>query len=207
LKIVAGVDEVGRGPLAGPVVAAAVTFAQGYQNPQIQDSKKLTQKKRELLIEQIHRDSIDWSIVSVPPVTIDEINIRQATRLAMSLAVDSLKAEFVLVDGNMEIDVTTPQETVVGGDRKHVEISAASILAKVWRDQYMERLGERYAVYGFAQHAGYPTSAHRRAIAEFGPCIEHRRSFKGVREHLGEVVGSPDPADPLILRKSLKHFA
>jgi ribonuclease HII len=216
MRVVVGVDEVGRGPLAGPVVAAATAFRDGYSCSDIQDSKKLSQKKRELLVERIHADSIDWTIVSVPSVVIDRINIREAAKLAMSLAVRSLEgstseaetlsAGMVLVDGNMSIDIESPQQTVIGGDRKHVEISAASILAKVWRDRYMERLGARYSAYGFEQHAGYPTKTHKAAIERFGPCPEHRRSFKGVREYCVPHDALSSEEEPLIFRKDISHF-
>lgn len=187
VQSIAGVDEVGRGPLAGPVVAAAAVFRPDYKNSEIQDSKKLSQKKREQLIAAIKKDAIAYSIVAVGPETIDAINIREATKVAMSKATSCVSPDFVLIDGNMTIDTQLPQKTVVGGDRLHVEIAAASILAKVWRDSFMEMLGERYPGYGLETHAGYPTKKHRAAILELGPTPIHRRTFKGVREFSNET--------------------
>lgn len=182
-----GTDEVGRGPLAGPVTAAAVAFPEGYQNPEIKDSKQLSAKKRDELCEIIKRDALAWSIISVGHKRIDKINIREASRLAMSLAVKRVaakcKADLVLVDGNVPIHTPLDQRTVVGGDRKHVEISAASIIAKVHRDNLMAVLDEKYPGYGFKKHAGYPTAAHKEAISKIGPSKVHRRSFSGVKEH------------------------
>ena len=139
--IIIGVDEVGRGPIAGPVVAAAASFPSNYSHPEITDSKKLSAKKRDKLYEQIQDEALDWSIVSVSHLLIDEMNILQAAKLAMSKAVGCLSGDQVLVDGNMEIDTELPQETVIKGDSLHVQISAASILAKVWRDKRMQELG------------------------------------------------------------------
>ena len=182
--LVAGVDEVGRGPLAGPVVAAACVFEQGYKNTEIQDSKKLSKKKRENLVGAIKQDAISWSIVAVGPRRIEQINIREASRLAMSFALKRVNADRALIDGNVPIETDLPQETIVGGDRLRVEISAASILAKVWRDDLMVVLGEKYPGYGVEKHAGYPTKAHRTAICTLGPCKMHRKTFRGVKEHL-----------------------
>lgn len=182
--LIAGVDEVGRGPLAGPVVAAVVVFNQGYSNPEIKDSKQLSQKKRDKLVGVIKRDCLAWSIVAVGPRRIEILNIREASRLAMSLAVRRIQADQVLVDGNMPIDTVLPQRTIIGGDASEVEISAASIIAKVWRDNLMVTLDKKYPGYGFAKHAGYPTIMHREAIKRLGPCRVHRRTFSGVREFL-----------------------
>ncbi len=182
--MIAGVDEVGRGPLAGPVVAAAVVFPDGYSNPEIKDSKQLSTKKREQLVSVIHRDALDWAIVAVGHHRIEALNIREATRLAMSLALKRVSCEAVLVDGNMPITTSLRQKTVVGGDTLHVQISAASILAKVWRDGLMKELDRKYPGYEFSIHAGYGTEKHRAAIITRGPCPIHRRSFRGVREFL-----------------------
>jgi ribonuclease HII len=179
---VAGVDEVGRGPLAGPVVAAAVVFPADYRNPEIKDSKKLTARKRESLVETIKRDALEWSIVAVGPRRIERLNIREASRLAMKLAVERVQADLIRVDGNTSIDVSVPQETIIGGDRLFLEISAASIIAKVWRDQLMENLSRKYPGYGFEMHAGYPTLFHKQAISRLGPSVIHRCTFSGVRE-------------------------
>ncbi|NMC62179.1 MAG: ribonuclease HII [SAR324 cluster bacterium] len=180
--LVAGVDEAGRGPLAGPVVAAAVVFPEGYCNPDIKDSKKLSSKKREQLAEIIKRDALSWSIVAVGHRRIDKLNILRASLLAMSLAVKRVHADFVLVDGNQAINIEIPQETIVKGDAKVVQISAASILAKVWRDHLMVVLDKKYPGYNFSKHAGYPTALHRTAIISQGPSPVHRKTFRGIKE-------------------------
>jgi ribonuclease HII len=180
---IAGVDEAGRGPLAGPVVAAAVIFPTDYSNKKIQDSKKLSAKKRDLLFEEIKADALEWAIVSVGHHRIEKHNILGASLLAMSYALKRTSADFVLVDGNKEIPTSVRQLTVIGGDAIHIQISAASILAKVWRDRLMQRLDIQYPGYGFAVHAGYPTKVHREVIADRGPSAVHRRSFRGVAEY------------------------
>lgn len=185
MRLIAGVDEVGRGPLAGPVVAAAVVFKGGYANPDIDDSKKLSARAREQLIDVIKRDCVQWAIVAVGPRRIEKLNIREASRLAMSLAVQRIRADLVLVDGNVPIFTNVPQRTVIGGDAIHKEIGAASILAKVWRDNLMRVLDVKYPGFGFAGNAGYPTFKHRRAVAELGPSRIHRRTFSGVAEYFG----------------------
>jgi ribonuclease HII len=177
---ICGVDEAGRGPLAGPVVAAAAVFDESFQDPKIRDSKTLSTQQREKLFEYIQESALSWSIIAVGPRRIDRINILQATKLAMKLAVERVSADLVLVDGNQPIVCALPQRTVIGGDRLHVQISAASILAKVWRDRLMKDLAVRYPGYGFEKHAGYPTPAHKAAIATLGPCKIHRRTFAGV---------------------------
>jgi len=179
---IAGVDEAGRGPLAGPVVAAAVVLAHDFSYPGIRDSKKLSPRRREQLVPVIQQAALSWSIVAVGPRRIEQLNIREASRLAMSLAVARIGADLVLVDGNMPIDTVLPQKTVVGGDDIHLPISAASILAKVWRDRLMAVLDRKYPGYDFSHHAGYPTAAHRSAIAALGPSLVHRRTFRGVVE-------------------------
>lgn len=184
MPLIAGVDEVGRGPLAGPVVAAVAVFESGYSNSEIKDSKQLSAHKREQLIGTIKRDAVSWAIVAVGHHRIHAINIREASRLAMSLALRRVRADMVLVDGNVEIEASIPQRTVVKGDQLHVEISAASILAKVWRDRLMKTLDVKYPGYGLGKHAGYPTEAHRKAVASLGPSPIHRISFSGVREYL-----------------------
>lgn len=186
MKLIAGVDEVGRGPLAGPVVAAAAVFRRGYKNPDIRDSKQLSAKTREELIAVIKQDAVQWSIVAVGHRRIQALNIREASRLAMSLALARVQADLVLVDGNVPIETPLRQRTVVGGDDLHVEISAASILAKVFRDRLMCVLDAKYPGYDFSKHAGYGTEAHRSAIASLGPCPVHRRTFRGVKEFCPE---------------------
>lgn len=187
--LIAGVDEVGRGPLAGPVVAAAVVFKEGYCNPEIKDSKKLSAKKRESLIEIIKRDACDWAIVSVGSKRIDQINILKASLLAMSLAVSKVQADYLLIDGPYTIDSPLGQQAVIGGDALHVEIAAASILAKVWRDKLMVKLGHKYPGYGLEKHMGYPTSSHRAAVQLLGPSPIHRASFRGVKEYVTQIEG------------------
>ena len=196
MKRVAGVDEAGRGPLAGPVVAAVAVFPEGYANPRFQDSKKLSAKKRELLFDEIRAAALEWAIVSVGHERIATHNILGASLLAMELACKRVSADLFLIDGNQRVRAPLPQETVVGGDALITAISAASILAKVWRDRLMARLDEKYPGYGFAVHAGYPTAAHRQALQIKGPCPVHRLGFRGVRqEPQGElfamVAGSP----------------
>jgi len=181
--LIAGVDEVGRGPLAGPVVAAVAVFRKGYFNPDIRDSKQLSAQRREELIEVIKADAKQWAIVAVGHRRIETLNIREASSLAMSLAVSRVKADLILVDGNVPISSTICQRTVVRGDALHVEISAASILAKVFRDALMVVLDKKYPGYEFSQHAGYATEVHRKAIAALGPCPVHRRTFQGVKEY------------------------
>ncbi len=179
---ICGVDEAGRGPLAGPVVAAAVVLPYDFADARIRDSKTLSLKQREQLYEYIKRIAHCWAIIAVGPRRIEELNILQATRLAMKLAVERVTADLVLVDGNQEILCRFPQRTVIGGDKKHVQISAASILAKVWRDRLMAKLDKQFPGYDFAKHSGYPTAAHRAALTQLGPCRIHRRTFAGVKE-------------------------
>ena len=179
---VAGVDEVGRGPLAGPVVCAAVILPLEEEKRilGIDDSKKLTKKKREALAEQIKEVAIAYSIAEVDEGTIDKINILQATKLGMKRAVESLKTppDFVLTDGkNMTLDIDLPQESIIKGDALVCSIGAASILAKVYRDKLMEEYAAQYPEYGFEHNAGYGTAAHIQAIKEAGICKIHRKTF------------------------------
>ncbi|WP_415892568.1 ribonuclease HII [Neptuniibacter sp. PT8_73] len=185
-KRVAGVDEVGRGPLVGNVVAAAVILDPENPIQGLADSKKLSAKKREQLYIEIKEKALAWCVASASPAEIDEINILHASMLAMKRAVEGLDipAEFVYVDGNRSPDLNCPSEPVVKGDSKIPEISAASILAKVDRDREMELLDQQYPEYGFAKHKGYPTALHFEKLAEHGPLPEHRRSFKPVRDLL-----------------------
>ena len=180
---VAGVDEVGRGPLAGPVVCAAVIlpFEEERRILGIDDSKKLSAKKREALAEQIRAAARAYAIAEVDAATIDEINILQATRLCMKRAVDMLApaADMVLTDGNMTLDITLPQRSIVKGDALVCSIGAASILAKVHRDALMAEYAAVYPGYGFEKNAGYGTAAHIAAIKAQGLTPIHRRSFTG----------------------------
>ncbi len=178
-ELVAGIDEAGRGPLAGPVCAAAVILPKDLVIDGINDSKKLSEKKRELLFDVITKAAIAYSIEFVSPEVIDEINIRQATALAMHNALKNLetKADFVIVDGNDNIPYEIPFEYVIKGDAKSQTIAAASILAKVSRDRLMTELDKEYPEYCFAKHKGYGTKVHIEAIQKFGVSPVHRKSF------------------------------
>lgn len=178
--IEAGCDEAGRGCLAGSVYAAAVILPPDYQNPDLNDSKKLTDKKRKALREQIERDAVAWAVGIVTPDEIDKINILNASILAMHRALDQLKArpEAVIVDGNrFKPYQNLPYTTIVKGDGKYLAIAAASILAKTYRDDYMDALAEEYPQYDWKSNKGYPTKKHRAAIKEFGVTPYHRMSY------------------------------
>ncbi len=186
--IIAGVDEAGRGPLVGNVVAAAVILDPNNPIEGLNDSKKLTEKKREFLFNEICEKALDFAIVSISPQIIDEINILQASLLAMKQAVEKLNisADLVQVDGNKCPDISIPCEAIVKGDSKVAEISAASILAKVSRDREMVELDKIYPAYGFAKHKGYPTALHLEKIKELGITPYHRKTFKPVAKVLLE---------------------
>ena len=179
VKIICGVDEAGRGPLAGPVCAAAVILPEHLVIPGLNDSKKLTDKKRRELFPIIQERAIAYGIAFASEQEIDELNILQATFLAMKRAIAQLegKADFALIDGNRETDFGVPCMTVVKGDSRSANIAAASVLAKVTRDIYMENLAEEYPQYGFEIHKGYGTKAHYAALPEHGMCPAHRRTF------------------------------
>ena len=185
---ICGVDEAGRGPLAGSVVAAAVILDPLKPIEGLKDSKKLTAKVRDELFDIIIRDSKAWCIAEASAAEIDAINILQATMLAMKRAIEGLEKTFgrlpdkALIDGNRCPKVNIEMEAIVKGDSKVQAISAASILAKVTRDRDMQVLHEAYPMYGFNQHMGYPTPMHFDALKEFGPCPEHRKTFAPVRE-------------------------
>ena len=186
-KMIAGVDEVGRGPLIGSVVAAACILPENFQLNGLTDSKKVSEKKRNLLDQGIREQALAWCIAEASAAEVDELNVLQASLLAMKRAVDGLRLEpeFVLVDGNKLPDWHYSSKAIVGGDGVEPVISAASILAKVYRDQQMLSLGEQYPNYGFERHKGYPTKQHIEAIKEFGVLEEHRRTFGPVRKFLG----------------------
>ena len=178
--IEAGCDEAGRGCLAGSVYAAAVILPPNYQNADLNDSKKLTDKKRKALREQIERDAVAWAVGVVTPEEIDQINILNASFLAMHRALDQLKVrpEAVIVDGNrFKPYQDLPYTTIVKGDGKYLAIAAASILAKTYRDDYMDALAEEYPQYDWKSNKGYPTKKHRAAIKEFGTTPYHRMSY------------------------------
>lgn len=176
---VCGCDEAGRGPLCGPVVAAAVILPCGLEIEGLNDSKKLSEKKREILFEIIKEKAIAYAIAEASPAEIDEINILNASMLAMRRAVEALpvKADFALIDGNCSRGFEIPTETVVKGDAKSYSIAAASILAKVTRDRQCAELDKSYPQYGIAKHKGYPTKEHMDAVREYGPAPIYRKSF------------------------------
>ena len=188
---VCGVDEAGRGPLAGAVVAGAVVLDPDNPIDGLKDSKKLSPARREFLFEEIQLRAKAWGIGEASPVEIDEINILQATMLAMRRAIEDLALRLgawpdkALIDGNRCPELPILAEAIVKGDAKEPAISAASILAKVTRDRQMMALHELHPEYGFAQHMGYPTEAHFAALKQYGACSEHRRSFSPVRDVLG----------------------
>jgi len=191
---VCGVDEAGRGPLVGSVVAGAVVLDPNHPIAGLKDSKKLTPARREFLYEQIMEKAKAWGLGEASPAEIDDINILQATMLAMRRAVEDLSGRLgswpdkALIDGNRCPELPIPSEAIIKGDSKEQAISAASIIAKVTRDRQMQELHNRYPQYGFAQHMGYPTEAHFAALKEFGVCDEHRRSFSPVRKVLEGMV-------------------
>jgi ribonuclease HII len=178
---VCGCDEAGRGPLCGPVVAAAVILPRGEIIEGLNDSKKLTDKKREALFDVIKEKAVAYAVAEASPEEIDEINILNASMLAMRRAVDALriKADFALIDGNCSRGFEIPTETVVKGDAKSASIAAASILAKVTRDRQCAELDKLYPEYGIAKHKGYPTKDHMDIVRQIGPSPIHRRSFLG----------------------------
>ena len=186
-QVICGVDEAGRGPLAGPVYAAAVILPDHIDIPGLTDSKKLSDKKRRELEPIIKEKAIAWAVGCAMPQEIDEINILQATYLAMERAIAQLegKADLALIDGNRAKDFGLAVKTVVKGDSRSANIAAASILAKVTRDALMEKLDATYPQYGFAVHKGYGTKRHYEALREFGPCDVHRMSF--LKKFYGEA--------------------
>jgi len=180
----AGVDEAGRGPLAGPVVVAAVILPSDYELEFLDDSKRLTNLKRERLVPQIEAQAVAFAVEFVAVEVIDRINILQATMTGMQRAVESLfpAPARVIIDGNRAPQLSCEVKTVIGGDRLIASISAASILAKVYRDRLMLHLHKQYPGYGFDRHKGYPTPHHLERLAALGPCAIHRRSFAPVRK-------------------------
>ena len=181
MQYIAGVDEVGRGPLAGPVVCAAVIMPLGEEDLVIgvDDSKKLSEKKREQLAEEIKKKALCYTIVEIDEKTIDEINILEATRLGMKRAIETLAItpDTVLTDGNMTIDIVHPQHSVIHGDALSYSIGAASIIAKVYRDKLMDEYATQYPHYAFEKNKGYGTAAHIQGIKEYGICPIHRKTF------------------------------
>jgi len=183
---IAGVDEAGRGPLAGPVVSAAVILPAFSHFPGVSDSKQLTPKKRSYLYHKIYEHAVSIGIGIIDPIEIDRINILQASLLSMAISVENLapQPDCLLIDGTFPISSSLPQQPIPKGDALSISIGAASIIAKVTRDRLMERYHQDYPQFGFIKHKGYPTKAHKEAIRQFGYCPIHRRSFKGVKEYL-----------------------
>jgi len=181
---IAGIDEVGRGPLFGPVVAAAVILPRGCPLPGLDDSKKLTEKKRNELDREIRLNAVSWAIAAVAAEEIDRINIRQASLKAMRLAVEqlSLRPDYLLVDGRDTIDWQCPQQAVIAGDGTSFSIAAASVLAKVHRDRLLVELDSEFPGYGLAQHKGYPCPEHLAALERLGPTPLHRKSYHPVAQ-------------------------
>jgi ribonuclease HII len=182
---IAGIDEAGRGPLAGPVVSAAVILPHDFDATGVIDSKKLTGGRRKALYGHIYAHAAAVGIGIVDAVEIDRINILQATKLSMAMAVANLfpRPDYLVIDGNFTIPSSLPQKPIVKGDNRSVSIAAASIVAKESRDMLMRRYHDDYPDFGFDRHKGYPTKGHKAAIAEHGPCLIHRRTFRGVSEH------------------------
>jgi ribonuclease HII len=181
---IAGLDEVGRGPLFGPVVAAAVILAPGFRLDGLTDSKKLSEKKRIEFDREIRLNAVAWAVAEVDAETIDRINIRQASLLAMRLAVQQLplSPDFLLIDGRDTIDWDCPQQAVIQGDATSFSIAAASVLAKVHRDRLLVELDAQFPGYGLAQHKGYPCPAHKAALERLGPTPQHRKSYHPVAQ-------------------------
>ncbi len=185
-KNIAGIDEAGRGPLAGPVVSAAVILPATFRNSEITDSKKLSPPKRQQLYDVIYAQAVSIGIGIVDPIEIDRINILQASLLAMTMAVENLapRPDYLLIDGIFPISTDLPQQPIAKGDALSISIAAASIIAKVTRDLLMQKYHHYYPQFDFPKHKGYPTRAHREAIRKYGYCPIHRRSFKGVKEYV-----------------------
>jgi ribonuclease HII len=178
-NLICGADEAGAGPLAGAVYAAAVILPEDYDLPWLNDSKKVTEKRREVLFDKIKEQAIAWAVATASEQEIDEINILNARMLAMNRAIHQLNPapDFALIDGNRSVGITIPNRTVVKGDSLSASIAAASILAKVSRDRYMLEMAEQYPQYQFEKHKGYPTKLHYERLREYGPCPIHRKTF------------------------------
>lgn len=177
--IIIGTDEVGRGPLAGPVVAAAVVLPRNAEIIGVNDSKKLSEKRREALAAEIRDKALACEIAEVSAAEIDRLNILHAAELAMKKAVEKMPfGDFVLIDGSNQLDITLASRNIIGGDALSISIAAASIVAKVYRDHRMALFDELYPQYGFAQNKGYPTVEHYEALRQYGPCPIHRQSFR-----------------------------
>lgn len=189
ITLIAGVDEVGRGPLVGPVVAACCILPEEFNLDGLTDSKKLSEKKRDFFFEEIKKQAIAYGIGIIDERKIDEVNIYEATKLAMKQAIDNLsvKPEHILIDA-MPLELDIPTTSIIKGDLKSITISAASVLAKVTRDRMLIELDEKYPMYDFKNNKGYPTKKHLAAIAEYGIIDEHRRSYGPVKDYLERRV-------------------
>ena len=190
-NVIAGTDEAGRGPLVGPVVAACVVLPKGYTNPEINDSKKLTEKKREKLYDVIMKDALAVEVCEISAKEIDEINILEASRKAMKTAYEKvnkkLKVDVLLTDA-MKIPLDIPVEDIIKGDAKSITIAAASIIAKVTRDRILLELDKKYPEYEFAKHKGYPTKKHLEIIEKYGILNEYRRTYKPVKNIIDKGI-------------------
>ncbi len=185
IKLIAGVDEVGRGPLVGPVVAACCILPEKFQLDGLTDSKKLSEKKRNFYFEEIKKQAISYGIGVIDEKTIDEVNIYEATKLAMKQAIANMnvKPEHILIDA-MPLNLDIPTTSIIKGDLKSITISAASVLAKVTRDRMLEELDKEYPMYDFKNNKGYPTKKHLEAIEKYGIIDQHRRSYGPVADYL-----------------------
>ena len=183
---IAGIDEAGRGPLAGPVVSAAVILPENFSVEGVFDSKQVSPKKRDVLFHEIYQHAVSIGTGIVDAAEIDRINIHQASLLSMMFSVQSLdsRPDFLLIDGLHRISLELEQQPITKGDSKSISIAAASIIAKVTRDRLMEQYHHGFPHFGFNKHKGYPTRAHKAAIAAFGYCRIHRKTFKGVKEFI-----------------------
>ena len=190
IKLIAGVDEVGRGPLVGPVVAACVILPEKFNLEGLTDSKKLTEKKRDFFFQEIKKQAISIGIGIKDEDVIDEVNIYEATKLAMKEAIDKcdVKPEHILIDA-MPLELDIPTTSIIKGDLKSITISAASVIAKVTRDRMMYELDEKYPMYEFKKNKGYPTKVHMEAIKEYGIIKQHRKTFGPVRDYILENGG------------------
>jgi ribonuclease HII len=183
---ISGIDEAGRGPLAGPVVSAAVIVSENFPVQGVIDSKQLTPKKRDVLYDKIYDHAVSIGIGIVDAAEIDRINIHQASLLSMIFSVQNLdpRPDMLLIDGPHRVSLALEQQPIIKGDSKSISIAAASIIAKVTRDRLMEQYHQEFPHFGFNKHKGYPTKAHKEAIAAFGSCHIHRKTFKGVKEFI-----------------------
>lgn len=186
INYIGGVDEVGRGPLIGPVVTACVVLPKDFKLDGLTDSKKLTEKKREKYYDYIINNCTAWAVAECSPEEIDEYNILEATKIAMKKAINEvaskLKLEYVLIDGNMKFDLDIPYSSIVKGDATSISIAAASVIAKVTRDRMMIELDKKYPMYGFKSHKGYPTKKHVEAVYKYGLIEGYRKTFTPISE-------------------------